>query len=76
MDKLAGIADSLFAIAQNGLHFTKDVFDKERYLQIQKIAASILAEKSQLSTDKIIALFNSGTGYATPVIHHPNRAIS
>ncbi len=66
MDKLVGIADSLFAIAQNGLLFTKDVFDKERYLQVQKIAASMLAEKSNLTSDKIIELFSCEKGYATP----------
>jgi ADP-ribose pyrophosphatase YjhB (NUDIX family) len=66
MDKLVEIANSLFAIAQNGLLFTQDVFDKERYLQIQKIAASILAEKSSCTFDKILELFNYERGYATP----------
>lgn len=66
MDKLVEIADSLFAIAQNGLLFSKDVFDKERYLQIQKIAASILAEKTDLTSDKILDLFLCEKGYATP----------
>ena len=56
MDKLIEIANSLFAIAQNGLTFSKDVFDKERYHQIQQIAASILAEKSNLNFDQIIDL--------------------
>lgn len=68
MDKLIQIADSLFAIAQNGLLFTKDPFDKERYLQIKKIAASILAEKSTLSPDIIIDLFSCEKGYATPKV--------
>ena len=68
MDKLVRIADSLFAIAQNGLHFTQDVFDRERYIQIQKIAASILAEKSHLDFDKIIDLFREESGYATPKV--------
>lgn len=68
MDKLVEIANSLFAIAQNGLHFTQDVFDKERYQQIQQIAASILAEKSSFTFDKIIELFNYEKGYATPKI--------
>ncbi|WP_298623987.1 NUDIX hydrolase [uncultured Legionella sp.] len=66
MDKLIQIADSLLAIAQNGLLFTKDPFEKERYLQIQKIAASILADKSGLTSDKIIELFSCEKGYATP----------
>jgi ADP-ribose pyrophosphatase YjhB (NUDIX family) len=68
MDKLVGIADSLFAIAQNGLLFSKDVFDKERYVQIQKIAALILAEKTDLSLDKIMDLFLCEKGYATPKV--------
>ncbi len=66
MDKLVGIADSLFAIAQNGLLFTQDVFDRERYLQVQKIAAAMLAEKSNLTPDKIMDLFSCEKGYATP----------
>lgn len=66
MDRLVQIADSLLAIAQNGLFFTKDVFDKERYLQIQKIAASIVTEKSSLNFDEILDLFSCEKGYATP----------
>ncbi len=66
MDKLIAIADSLFAIAQNGLLFTNDVFDRERYAQIQKIAASILEEKSTLNSDLIMDLFSCEKGYATP----------
>lgn len=66
MDKVVEIADSLFAIAQNGLLFTKDIFDKERYLQIQNIAASILAEKSNLNLNQIIDLYSCEKGYATP----------
>lgn len=66
MDKLVEIANSLFAIAQNGLLFTKDAFDKDRYQQIQHIAASILVEKSNMNFDTIMNLFHQETGYATP----------
>lgn len=68
MDKLVAIADALFAIAQNGLHFTDDPFDKERYHQIQTIAASILADKSDLSAEKILDLYSLEAGYATPKV--------
>ena len=68
VDKLVEIANSLSAIAQNGLLFTENPFDKERYLQIQKIAASLLTEKSNLTFDKIIDLFNGEQGYATPKV--------
>lgn len=66
MDKLVQIADSLLAIAQTGLFYTKDVFDKERYIKIQKIAAELLAAKSVLNSETILDLFSLEKGYATP----------
>ncbi|MFI4962895.1 MAG: NUDIX hydrolase [Legionellales bacterium] len=66
MDQLVRLAESLFAIAQNGLTYTENVFDIERYHQIQDIAASIMAKKSTLPLDKIKDLFTQATGYATP----------
>lgn len=68
MDKLLTIADSLFAIAQNGLLFSKDPFDRERYQQIRVLAGSLLAEKSMLNVDKIIDIFSCEKGYATPKV--------
>lgn len=66
MDRLVAVAESLFVIAHNGLLFTQDPFDKERYQQIQKIAASMLADKSNLTADKILDLLSCEKGYATP----------
>ena len=68
MDKLAEIASSLYAIAQNGLLFTQNDFDKQRYQQIQSIATAILADKSNYTTDKITELFNYEKGYITPKV--------
>lgn len=68
MDKLIQIANSLFAVAQNGLLYSKDVFDIERYSQIQKIAASILSEKSNLTAEQILDIFSCEKGYATPKV--------
>lgn len=81
MDKLVGVADKLFAIAKNGLVFTKDPFDIERYHQIQNIAASILEDKSDFSLEKISDLLSCDPGYATPkldvrgVVFQDNRIL-
>ncbi len=56
----------LQAIAQNGLTYTKDVFDKERYKSIQHLAAEIGAHYSDIPQQKIANIFEDQIGYATP----------
>lgn len=58
----------LLAIAQNGLTFAADPFDKERYEQVQKIAAEIMASYSELDEEQILDLFQAEIGYATPKV--------
>jgi len=59
-------AVELQAISQNGLAYTKDVYDKERFERIRKISAEILAIKTNLSTETVEVLFCNETGYQTP----------
>ncbi len=61
-------AKTLQATAQNGLQFTEGPFDKERYKVIQQVAAEILAEHSNLDSEKIRDLFDKEVGYATPKV--------
>jgi len=58
----------LQAIAQNGLTFSRNVFDTQRYQQLQTIAAKIAASQSEQSFDNIQQLFSLDTDYATPKI--------
>jgi hypothetical protein len=37
------------AIAQNGLAFSKDPYDRERYKQLQELVSSILAAELKVS---------------------------
>ena len=53
-------------LSQNGLTYTKDVFDKERFERIREIAAEMLAMKTNLSTETVKSLFCNETGYQTP----------
>ena len=54
------------SIAQCGLTYTKDVYDKERYEQLRNIAAEMLSYKTDISVDKIKTLFCNESGYQTP----------
>jgi len=61
-------ARALQAISQKGLHFAEDQYDKDRYQQIAKIAAEILAHHTNLSEKKILELNATEFGYATPKV--------
>lgn len=53
-------------IAQCGLTYTKDVYDKERYEQLRNIAAEMLSYKTEIPVNKIKNLFCNEEGYQTP----------
>lgn len=62
-------AQRLQAIAQNGLTYTKDPFDLERFTQIRQIAAEILTSSDDPNAvDSVIDLFKRNFGYATPKV--------
>ena len=59
-------AQRIQALAQNGLSFSKDVYDIERYEELRKISVEIMAEYTDLEMDKIRNLFTNEIGYQTP----------
>ena len=61
-------ARKLQAIAQTGLHFSDDVYDRERYEQIHALAVEMLAEGSSEDRALIHDLFANERGYATPKV--------
>jgi ADP-ribose pyrophosphatase YjhB (NUDIX family) len=61
-------AKGLQAIAQNGLTFATDVYDKERYEAIRQTAAEMLAARAETDTETVLELFAQETGYATPKV--------
>lgn len=56
------------AIAQNGLAFTQDPFDRERYGQLQQLVESILASELDLTQTEVARLWSREEGYATPKV--------
>ncbi len=61
-------AKKLQAIAQNGLTYTQNPFDVERYKSLQAITAEIMATYSQMEPSYVLNLFNQQVGYATPKV--------
>ena len=59
-------AVELQSIAQAGLFYGKDVFDKERYEQVRESAAEMVAHQSDIPLHKVKDLFCNETGYQTP----------
>lgn len=59
-------AVELQSLAQAGLYYGKDPFDRERYTRIREIAAEMLCEPSGLPLEKVRSLFCCESGYQTP----------
>jgi ADP-ribose pyrophosphatase YjhB (NUDIX family) len=62
------IAIRLQAIAQAGLEYYHNDFDRDRYEQIRMISAEIIENHSQFSKEKINDIFKVQTGYPTPKV--------
>jgi ADP-ribose pyrophosphatase YjhB (NUDIX family) len=58
----------LQAIAQTGLTFTRDPYDRERYETLRRLASRIMAAHTEAPVERIDALFAGETGYATPKV--------
>jgi ADP-ribose pyrophosphatase YjhB (NUDIX family) len=61
-------AKRLQAIAQNGLTYTENHFDVERYQAVQQVAAEMIAEGSGKELQQVLDLLSGEEGYATPKV--------
>ena len=61
-------AVELQSIAQIGLTYCKDAYDKERYTRIREISAEIMSHMTDIPTETVKTLFCNETGYQTPKI--------
>ena len=66
MEKWLKWAIEIQSLSQIGLTYTKDVYDRERYQRLREISAEMLAEKTEVSIEKVKDLFCHETGYHTP----------
>jgi len=62
------MAQELRAIAQTGLTFTTDRFDRLRYERIRELAATMVARGSGGNYETILGILVEDKGYATPKV--------
>ncbi|HVH78909.1 MAG TPA: NUDIX hydrolase [Stellaceae bacterium] len=61
-------ARELQAIAQTGLHYTKDKYDATRYDRLRVLASELMAIGCGAAAGPIADLFSRETGYGTPKV--------
>lgn len=61
-------AQRIQAAAQNGLAYTQNPFDKERFLELQKLAAEMMAQATGANLGEVQSVFEAQSGYATPKV--------
>ena len=54
------------AIAQNGLAFSKDPYDIERYQQLKKLSVELISGQTAHPPDYLEKVFSADAGYSTP----------
>ena len=67
-DKLTHLAAELQSLAQAGLYYGRDIYDRERYTRIREIDAGIIALRSDLPHEKVTEVFCADSGYRTPKV--------
>jgi ADP-ribose pyrophosphatase YjhB (NUDIX family) len=68
MSQLMEWAQQIQAAAQSGLAYTQNPFDKERFLELEKLAAEMMAQATGAHVDEVQSVFEAQSGYATPKI--------
>jgi ADP-ribose pyrophosphatase YjhB (NUDIX family) len=66
--RIAEIADELRALAGNGLYFTKDPYDRERFERTQALAADLYAIVDTRDADEIARILHEDLTAQTPIV--------
>lgn len=66
MEKWLRLVMEIQALAQDGLAYTNNNYDIERYNRLREISAEMISLKTDLSLDKVKDLFCNEEGYQTP----------
>ena len=65
---ILGLLDELRAIAQLGLNYTQDPYDRERYQRLLQLASGQYSEISGLSEAQVQERFSKELGHVTPKV--------
>ena len=61
-DQIVEWAKELQSLAQAGLFYGKDVYDRERYQRIREISAEMMASRTGIPSEKIAGLSSHLSG--------------
>ena len=62
------LLEEVRVIARNGLNYTQDVFDRERYQRLLDVASRVYSERLDLPLEPIRAQFLAEIGHITPKV--------
>ena len=62
------VAKRIYSIAQNGLTFSKDSFDLERYSELLNLSLGIINNITGIDATTLEFVFNRNNGYQTPKV--------
>lgn len=66
--ELLKIARRMQSIAQAGLHYSENDFDRQRYEELRELSIILAAQVSDAEVEKIRNLFTGDTGFQTPKV--------
>lgn len=61
-------ARKIQSLAQIGLEYATDPYDRERYMDLRALAAEMMASASELPSEHWMEILEGETGYATPKV--------
>jgi ADP-ribose pyrophosphatase YjhB (NUDIX family) len=67
-DRQLELVRRLQALARTGLHFCANEYDRERYEQIERIAAELMAGGDPAAGDELLDAWRRDGGYVTPKV--------
>ena len=67
-ETILDIAKRIKALADIGLLYTKDNFDKERYHELKRISEKLLTDKLKISPEVSVNIFSECVDYPTPKV--------
>lgn len=68
MNRWTEYAMRIQSIAQAGLAYGENEYDRERYQELRNIAAEMIAVETELPVDTVMKFFCNETGYQTPKV--------
>ena len=68
ISKWTEVAIKIQSIAQAGLAYGENEYDRERYEELRKIAAEMISYETEIPVERVTTFFCNETGYQTPKV--------